>query len=90
MMTTTLRIDKLSFFIDAAQDTDQLRADVLAGSRESGYVHFAAHGHGDVSVLMSPGMSAHFEVRDSALDLPVEFESVPPAGAFDFWPSDLG
>jgi hypothetical protein len=43
-----------------------------------------------MSVLMSPGMSAHFEVRDRALDLPVEFESVPPTETFDFWPSDLG
>jgi hypothetical protein len=89
MMTTTLRIDNQFFYVDADQDTDRLRADVLAGSREPAYVHFSAQGRGTMSVLMSPGMSAQFEVRDSADDASVVSPSPLPLGCYDFFPGDL-
>jgi hypothetical protein len=82
---TKLRIDGQFFHIEPTQDTDLLRLDVMAASIKTSYVHFAAVGHGDVSVLMAPGMSARFEVRevdDAELD---EFEEHPPAVDFDTW-----
>jgi hypothetical protein len=84
-MTTTLHIGTQEFAIDAAQDTDLLPAEILAGSRESAYVHFTAQGRGDVSVLMTPGMSARFEV-----DTPTDMTPCDPGVmVFDFWPGDL-
>jgi hypothetical protein len=89
MMTNTLRINNQFFYVDADQDTDRLRADVLAGSRETAWVHFSAQGRGTMSVLMSPGMSAQFEVRDSADDVLVVSPSPLPFGSYDFFPGDL-
>lgn len=85
MKTTTLRIDEQLFFLEPDQDTTTLRADILATSRATSFVHFAAIGHGDVSILMSPGMSARFEVTDTSEDAATPLDASPRGCDFDSW-----
>jgi hypothetical protein len=86
MKTTKLRIDGQFFHVEPDEDTELLSARILEAARtQAEWVTFRAVRHGEVTVLVAPGMSARFEVREIDDGELEEFRTNPPAVDFDAW-----
>ena len=69
MLHTSLRIDGSTFRLDAAQDVDALKSQILvAVGGAPRFVDFVAVGRGEVSVLIGPRTTVAFVVAELAAD----------------------
>ena len=65
MQITKLRIDGQFFYLEADQDTEAIKRDIIAAvTAGPQFIDFTAIGHGQVSVLMMPTLGARFETQE--------------------------
>jgi hypothetical protein len=86
---TKLRIDSQMYYLDSGQDIPRLKTEIVAAATAgAAFLDFTAVGHGEVSVLMTPRLSARFEVQEHTDQEVAEWEENPPIidmGTFDHY-----
>lgn len=84
MEITKLRIDGQFFYLEADQDTDVLKREIIAAvTTGPRFIDFTAIGHGKVSVLMMAELGARFETQERTAEELAEWAENPPIIDFD-------
>jgi hypothetical protein len=80
VLVTKVRMDGQFFFLAEGADQSELEAAIVAAVQKGGdFVSFPTHGHGTVSVLMTPHVAVRFErVERTSHEVDAWAEDPPP------------
>lgn len=84
MLVTKLKIDGQYFYLVPETDVDALKSAIVAAVKSgSAFVEFETHGHGRVSVLMTPYIPARFEIVERTEEEVAGWADEPPSFEYD-------
>lgn len=84
MLVTKLRVDGQIYYLPDTTDIHELKERIVTSVREgAAFVDFDTHGHGQVSVLMTPQIPVRFEVVERSQEEVDDWTDAPPSTDLD-------